>query len=101
MRCSMMAHQCREPKMLRHLVALISLLVPLAFGAPAFAADYPTKPVTLVVALTPGGPSDVLSRIVGKQLEKILGVPVVIDKRAGGARHLADGGVAPGSDAGR
>ena len=80
--------------MLRHLVALISLLVPLAFGAPAFAADYPTKPVTLVVAFTPGGPSDVLSRIVGKQLEKILGVPFVIDNRPGGAGNIAAEAVA-------
>ena len=39
----------------------------------ARAADYPTRPVTLVVAFTPGGPSDVLARIVGKKMEQLLG----------------------------
>src|SRR5712691_12274803 len=72
--------------MLRTFAALLTLLAALA---PARAADYPTKPVTLVVAFTPGGPSDVLSRIVGKQLEKILGVPFVIDNRPGGAGNVA------------
>ncbi|HEY2137258.1 MAG TPA: tripartite tricarboxylate transporter substrate binding protein, partial [Xanthobacteraceae bacterium] len=36
-----------------------------------------------------GGPSDVLSRIVGRQLETILGVPFVIDNRPGGAGNIA------------
>jgi len=79
-------------KMLRKLAALTILFV--ALVAPARAADYPTKPVTLVVAFTPGGPSDVLSRIVGKQLEKILGVPFVIDNRPGGAGNIAAEAVA-------
>jgi len=78
--------------MLRELAALTILFV--ALVAPARAADYPTKPVTLVVAFTPGGPSDVLSRIVGKQLEKILGVPFVIDNRPGGAGNIAAEAVA-------
>ncbi len=78
--------------MLRKLAALTILFVALA--APTRAADYPTKPVTLVVAFTPGGPSDVLSRIVGKQLEKILGVPFVIDNRPGGAGNIAAEAVA-------
>src|SRR5436853_240363 len=55
----------------------------------ARAADYPARPVTLVVAFTPGGPSDVLSRIVGKQLEKILGQTFIIDNRPGGAGNIA------------
>ena len=46
---------------------------------PAAAADYPVRPVTLVVAFTPGGPSDVLARIVGKKLEQLLGQPFVIE----------------------
>ncbi len=35
----------------------------------------------LVVAFTPGGPSDVLARIVGKKMEEILGVPFIIENR--------------------
>ena len=53
------------------------------------AANYPTRPVTLVVAFTPGGPSDVLSRIIGKKLEQILGQPFVIENRPGAGGNVA------------
>jgi tripartite-type tricarboxylate transporter receptor subunit TctC len=55
----------------------------------AVAAEYPTRPVSLLVAFTPGGPSDVLARIIGRQLEKILGQPFVIDNRPGGSGNIA------------
>jgi len=58
-------------------------------GTGAIAADYPTRPVNLIVAFTPGGPSDVLARIVGRQLEKLLGQAFVIDNRPGGAGNIA------------
>jgi tripartite-type tricarboxylate transporter receptor subunit TctC len=55
----------------------------------ATAAGYPSRPVTLIVAYTPGGPSDVLARIIGRQMEKVLGQPFVIDNRPGGAGNIA------------
>jgi tripartite-type tricarboxylate transporter receptor subunit TctC len=55
----------------------------------AAAADYPTRPVTLIVAYTPGGPSDVIARVVGRRMEKVLGQPFVIDNRPGGAGNIA------------
>ena len=70
-------------------LALVATLVAPALVAPAGAADYPSRPVTLIVAFTPGGPSDVLARIVGRQLEKILGQTFVIDNRPGGAGNIA------------
>jgi tripartite-type tricarboxylate transporter receptor subunit TctC len=70
---------------------LLLLLSPL--GA-AQAADYPTRPVTLVVAFTPGGPSDVLARILGKKLEQILGQPFVIENRPGAGGNVAAEAVA-------
>src|SRR5215813_2703106 len=69
--------------------ALIACAAVALWANAADAAGYPTRPVTLVVAFTPGGPSDVLSRIVGKQLEKILGVPLVIENRPGGGGNIA------------
>jgi tripartite-type tricarboxylate transporter receptor subunit TctC len=53
------------------------------------AADYPVRPVTLAVAFTPGGPSDVLSRIVGKKLEQLLGQPFIIENRPGAGGNVA------------
>src|SRR5437868_4469197 len=52
-------------------------------------ADYPTRPVTLIVAFTPGGPSDVLARIIGKKLEQLLGQPFVIENRPGAGGNIA------------
>ena len=52
-------------------------------------AAYPTKPVTLLIAFPPGGPSDVLSRIVGKKLEQILGQTFVMDNRPGAGGNIA------------
>jgi tripartite-type tricarboxylate transporter receptor subunit TctC len=56
--------------------------------------DYPSRPVTLVVAFTPGGSSDVLARILGRKLEQILGQPFVIDNRPGAGGNVAAEAVA-------
>ena len=66
----------------------------LALPAPAPAADYPSRPVMLVVAFTPGGPSDVLARIVGKQMEQLLGAPFIIENRPGAGGNIAADSVA-------
>jgi tripartite-type tricarboxylate transporter receptor subunit TctC len=67
----------------------LAIGVAVLVGAPALAADYPTRPINLVVAFTPGGPSDVLSRIVGKKLEQLLGQPFVIENRPGAGGNVA------------
>jgi tripartite-type tricarboxylate transporter receptor subunit TctC len=41
------------------------------------------------VAFTPGGPSDVLARIVGKKMEQLLGAPFVIENRPGAGGNIA------------
>jgi tripartite-type tricarboxylate transporter receptor subunit TctC len=65
-------------------------LLPLLLGVPAArAADYPERPVTLVTAFTPGGPSDLLARIVGQKLSEILHQPFVVDGRPGGGGNIA------------
>ena len=75
----------------RWLRAAVILFV---LGAPTYAADYPTRPVMLVVAFTPGGPSDVLARIVGKKMEQLLGAPFVIENRPGAGGNIAAESVA-------
>src|ERR1700741_947579 len=57
--------------------------------APARAADYPTKPVTLIIGFAPGGPSDVMARILTKKMEEILKQPLVVENRAGAGGGLA------------
>jgi tripartite-type tricarboxylate transporter receptor subunit TctC len=79
------------PRITTLLVAgVVALSWAFTWAAPAAqAADYPVRPVTLVVAFTPGGPSDVLSRIVGKKLEQLLGQPFVIENRPGAGGNVA------------
>jgi len=75
--------------MLRTLALILSAIAAFFFSPLARAAPYPAHQVTLVVAFTPGGPSDVLARIVGQQLEKILHQPFVIENRPGGSGNIA------------
>ena len=74
---------------IRTLVFVTAAVLSLWFIPSAPAADYPARPVTLVVAFTPGGPSDVLARILGKKLEVLLGQPFVIENRPGAGGNIA------------
>jgi tripartite-type tricarboxylate transporter receptor subunit TctC len=68
-------------------------------GAPA-QGGYPERPVRIIVPFPPGGPADVLARIVGDRLAQSLGKPFVVENKAGaggnigmeqGARAAPDG----------
>jgi tripartite-type tricarboxylate transporter receptor subunit TctC len=79
--------------MTRLCASVVALLATVCAGT-SFAAEYPARPVNLVVAFTPGGPSDVLARILGRQLDKILGQTFVVENRPGGAGNIAAEAVA-------
>jgi hypothetical protein len=68
---------------------LLGVAALLAISPPVAAADYPSRPVTLVVAFTPGGPSDVLARIVGKKMEQLQ--CAVRDREPSGCRRQSRG----------
>src|SRR5258707_6048086 len=74
---------------MRRIFASVLLAFLTLAGPCAHAADYPSRPVTLIVAFTPGGPSDVLARILGKKLEQLLGQPFVIENRPGAGGNIA------------
>jgi len=73
----------------RFIAAVAGIAASLALVVGAGAAEYPMRPVTLIVAFTPGGPSDVLARILGKRLHELFGQPFVIDNRPGAAGNIA------------
>lgn len=57
-------------------------------------ANYPTKPVTLVIPFPPGGQTDVIGRLIGDQLSQRLGQPVVVENKPGVNGSLASAMVA-------
>ena len=68
---------------------------PLALAAAgAQAADFPTKPIRLVVGFAPGGASDIVARLLQPELQKRLGQPIVIDNRPGANGNIANDVVA-------
>jgi tripartite-type tricarboxylate transporter receptor subunit TctC len=62
--------------------------------ASAFAQPYPSKNVRLVVAFPPGGPVDIVARLVGPKLQETLGQTVVVENKAGASGNIATGDVA-------
>ena len=55
----------------------------LAAAPPAHAAEYPMRPIKLIVPYAAGGPTDVLGRMVGEYLSRDLKQPVVVENKAG------------------
>jgi tripartite-type tricarboxylate transporter receptor subunit TctC len=58
------------------------------------AQDYPSRPLTFVVPFTPGAATDVLARLLGKELEERLGKPVVVENRPGAGTNIGSNSVA-------
>ena len=68
--------------MLKRIGAFLGFLAA-ALPAPVFAKDFPSRNITIIVPQPPGGGTDIISRVIGQQLSQQLGVPVVIENRAG------------------
>ena len=64
-------------------LSMILLLATTFLGGVASAQSYPTKPIKYIVPFPPGGPLDVLSRILTPYLSESLGQPVVVENIAG------------------
>ena len=63
---------------------LSALACSLVCAAPqAHAAEYPVRPIKLIVPYAAGGPTDVLGRMVGEYLSRDLKQPVVVENKAG------------------
>jgi tripartite-type tricarboxylate transporter receptor subunit TctC len=66
-------------------VALIAAIAVLSGSAPAVKAQqYPTRPITVVVPFTAGGPTDVLARILGQHMSQSLGQQIIVENITGG-----------------
>jgi len=66
----------------------------IALGGRGFGQEFPTGPITFVVAFPPGGSIDVVMRAMAPKLQERLGKPVVIENRVGAGGNIAAGAVA-------
>ena len=70
-------------------ILTITLLSQAVATAHVAAADYPTRPIRLIVAQTAGGNSDMVARAYGQRMGERLGQQIVVDNRGGGAGIIA------------
>jgi tripartite-type tricarboxylate transporter receptor subunit TctC len=74
--------------------SILALLL-LTAAAPARAAEtFPDRPIRLIVPFPPGGPNDIIARVIGQRMSELAGQPVVVDNRGGQGGVLGTDAVA-------
>src|SRR5688572_18101993 len=64
------------------------LIAAIACPTAALAQDFPSKPIRLIVPFPPGGPNDLIARVVGQKMAELLKQQVIIDNRGGAGGAL-------------
>ncbi len=87
-------NQTRRHSLIRGLLCAACSVMLAAAALPVQAQDYPSKPITLVVAAAAGGGTDFLARTLAQDMSRELGTPVVVANRAGAAGNIGTDAVA-------
>ncbi len=85
----------RRRNTIRDLI-VASVAVTVAISAPA-RAEYPDRPVRLIVPFAPGGANDLVARLLANKLSKVLGRPFIVEDRPGGGTVVGTAAVASAS----
>ena len=84
----------------RHVLQLVAAAALLPSPRMARADDYPSRPITVIVPFSAGGPLDITGRMIAAQVQQTLGQPIIIENVGGaggsigvgrGARAVPDG----------
>ncbi|HXI07266.1 MAG: tripartite tricarboxylate transporter substrate binding protein BugD [Bradyrhizobium sp.] len=75
---------------MRRLV-LAALLATFAFAVPAFAQNFPSRPITIIVPFSAGGPSDAMARILADHMKNTLGETVLVENVTGAGGSIGVG----------
>ncbi len=71
------------------MTAKVLLILALASVAwPALAQDYPTRPIKVITATSAGGTSDIFMRLIGEEIHKRWGQPIIVENRPGGGMNI-------------
>lgn len=73
---------------IKKLAIAASAVACLSAGA-AVAADYPERPIRMVLGYSAGGPTDVIARVVAKEMSEHIGQSVVVENKPGASAHIA------------
>jgi tripartite-type tricarboxylate transporter receptor subunit TctC len=65
------------------LTIVLAFAIAAGVSLPAFAQDYPTQNIKMIISFGPGGGSDIIGRIIAQRLQEKLGQTVVVENRAG------------------
>jgi tripartite-type tricarboxylate transporter receptor subunit TctC len=83
------SHLIRLVRWLAWLPACVCVLLSGPVGAQAPDANFPSRPIKIIVAVPAGGGVDLSARIVADQLQKLWGQPVTVENRTGGSNNIA------------
>ena len=78
----------------RILTAVAAALALTTFAGTALAQPYPNRPIKIMQGFAPGGNADTIARVIGVELTKSLGQPIVVEARVGAGGNLASDAVA-------
>lgn len=82
-------HSTPRPATRRRLLALAAAAALLATAPSVRAQAWPTRTIKLVVAFAPGGPADIVARLIAQVLQERLGQSVIVENRAGAGGNIA------------
>ena len=76
-------------------MVLAALFATLAFSVPAFAQNFPSRPITIIVPFSAGGPSDAMARILAERMKVTLGETVLVENVTGAGGSVGVQGIRP------
>jgi hypothetical protein len=74
---------------MRPLIQLFTLLFCTFACIPAWSQAWPSKPIRMIIAFPPGGPTDLVSRVLAQRLSEQLGQQVIVDNKPGAGGNIA------------
>lgn len=76
-------------KLIKNIALAVAAAACMSGGGAALAADFPDRPIRMVIGYSAGGPTDIIARVVAKHMGEHIGQPVVVENKPGASVHIA------------